>query len=134
MVKYREGYRYQLAEDHLTDIDIKPEYPVCHDYIILTTLGHLIIKEGYAWDGASGPTFDTKSSIRASLVHDALYQMIRLGLLADAYKQQADEELYKRLKEDGMWWWRATAWYEAVDWFGASSIDPQAERSVLCAP
>lgn len=133
-IAYKEGYKYQLEEDYLTQIDIHLPEAIWHDYIVLTSKGSLLIKKGYAWNGASGPTVDSKSSMRGSAVHDALYQLFRLGLLPLRYKQNADEEFYKRLKEDGMWWWRAKAWYEAVEWFGGSSVDPKAERPLLYAP
>ena len=37
----------------------------------------LYISKGYSWDGPSGPAIDTPDWIKASLVHDALYQLIR---------------------------------------------------------
>ena len=53
----------------------------------LNESGCLQIAAGYAWDGASGPTIDTRNSMIASLVHDALYQLIR----EDNYPPAPDE-------------------------------------------
>ena len=39
----------------------------------------ILVEDGYAWDGASGPTVDTRGSFEAALVHDVLYQCMRLG-------------------------------------------------------
>jgi hypothetical protein len=73
----------------------------------------LIIRRGYAWDGASGPTWDTLEAKRASLVHDVLYQMISEGQLPLPAREQADQLFLDLLKEDGMskirrtlWWWQ----------------------------
>ena len=81
-IKYRSGYKYWLAEEYQVKVSIIPENNVPKDkttksFIELTTDGVLTIKKGYAWDGPSGPTLDTKNSMRASLFHDALYQLMR---------------------------------------------------------
>lgn len=70
-IKYRDGYKYQLSEDYQTVIEIKPVEFILTEYIRLDIDGTLSIKEGYAWDGPSGPTVDTKNFMRGSLVHDA---------------------------------------------------------------
>lgn len=37
--------------------------------------GILSIYKHFQWNGASGPVYDTKNVMRASLIHDALYTM-----------------------------------------------------------
>lgn len=133
-MKYRKGYKYQVAEDcsFLTSIhystDIKTEF------IYLFYSGRLHIKSGYAWDGASGPTIDTKSSMRGSLVHDALYQLMRQGLLPISFRKAADEELYKYCVEDGMWKWRARIWYNSVEKYASTAADPTHKKIVYEVP
>lgn len=80
--------------------------------------GHLVIYAGYAWDGCSGPTVDTKSNMRASLVHDCLYQCIREGFLPSTYREEADLWFDRIAKEDGMG--RIRRWYylKALRTFG----------------
>ena len=70
-VSYRKGYKYQLAEDFSQYVAIYPEKDIKTQFIHLAMDGRLTILSGYAWDGPSGPTIDTKSSIRGSLIHDA---------------------------------------------------------------
>lgn len=100
-VYYRTGYRHQLAEDYeiyVAKHGIFPTSPGGNDYVFLTIDGRLMISKGYAWDGASGPAINTRSFVRPSLVHDALYQLIRLGIVTD--RLAADKLLGTMLRED----------------------------------
>ena len=77
--------------------------------------GLLTLAEGYCWDGASGPALDTMNFARASLVHDAVYQLIAHKLLPKKpWKKFADRELVRIAKDDGMPWWRRQWVYAAV--------------------
>ena len=107
-VSYKKGYKYQIVEEYQEDIDVKPLQDIDSDYIDLTAEGRLTLKSGYAWDGPSGPTFDTRNFMRGSLVHDALYQLMREEHLdKDTWRKPADELLRLMCRQDGMWWLRA---------------------------
>jgi len=102
-ISYKKGYKYQLYEDYSTEISIKPGNDIDSDYIALSGEGLILIKKGYAWDGPSGPTIDTPNFMRGSLVHDALYQLMReQKLVKEACRKQADQILQKICEEDGM--------------------------------
>ena len=96
-IRYRSGYKYQLAENYSVFTGIL-HHKIRTDYITLTPSGWLTIKRGYAWDGATGLPSTPKSLMRASLVHDALYQMIRNGLFDD--RAAADEVFFEIAQED----------------------------------
>ena len=115
-------------------VDIKPPRDIASDYIKLTTDGYLMIAVGYCWDGPSGPTVDTKSFMRGSLIHDALYQLLREGYLCADERKLADRELYTACRADGMSYVRAQYTYRAVRWFGADSANPENKRIVQVAP
>ena len=132
-IKYKSGYKYQLVSDFSINIDIV-WYNVSTDYITLNNTGRLIILKGYAWDGPSGPTYDSKNSLRASLVHDSLYQCMRLGLLPSETRVYADEELNKILKEDGMWGIRRWYWMRGVRWFAGSAAREGNIKPTYTAP
>ena len=108
-IKYRSGYKYQLASDVTGQTPIKPEREVDTEFIKLSVDGFIFIKSGYAWDGAS-LVRDTKSAMTASLVHDCFYQLIRQGYLPDSLKLEADLLFYETLRSKGMWVVRAKAW------------------------
>ena len=75
--KKRRRYKFSLAQDFPLQLELRPETEIVTPFIVLTMDGLLTINKGYAWDGPSGPTIDTKSFMRGSLVHDALYQLMR---------------------------------------------------------
>lgn len=132
-IRYRDGYKYQLFETYTVAIAIRPKHDIRTEYISLTTAGILTIFHGYAWDGPSGPTIDTKNFMRGSLVHDALYQLIGEGLLPLSYREQADCELRRICLEDGMSAIRAWWVYQGVHWFGNTAASTP-ERAPIEAP
>lgn len=133
-IKYCDGYKYQLVECYEQQTMILPATAIQAPLITLGTDGRLLIKKSYAWDGASGPTFDTQNSMRASLVHDALYQLMREGLLSLVCRPDVDRLFYELCVEDGMWRWRARLWYWAVKHFALSAAAPENDRKVITAP
>ena len=130
-IKYSGGYKYQLREDAITDVGI-PVHAVT-EWIQLQE-GKLYIRKGYAWDGPSGPTIDTQNFMRGSLVHDALYQLIRLGKLNGCMREEADKILRRICLEDGMSRIRAWWVYQGVKWFGGPCTDGKAEPKIQEAP
>jgi len=114
-------YKYQLRDDYEIQIDITPENKIETDFLILDTDGKLTIKKKYAWDGPSGPTIDTKNFMRGSLVHDALYQLIRLEHVSIEKRKYADDLLKEHCIQDGMSKFRAWYVHKAVRCFGKKS-------------
>ena len=96
----------------------------------MTVDGLITVKRGYVWDGASGPTWDTKNTMLGSLIHDALYQLMRGGLIGQDWRKRADEVLYEILIDKGMWKLRAKIWYRAVRKAAGSA----SKYDVLTAP
>jgi len=120
-MKYRKcrKYKYVLVEDIGYYIDIGVIYE--SDFLRLAA-GTLHIKAGYAWDGPSGPTIDTKNFMRGSLVHDALYQLHREGVLD--CRMKCDKILRQICIEDGMSALRAWWVYRGVRLGGSRSVEP----------
>ena len=133
-IKYREGYKYQLAEDYTIQISIYPIVEIETEFIRLDRDGYLLIRRGYAWDGPSGPTCDTVNSMRGSLVHDALYQLMRQGHLLPELRDEADVIAYKIWREDGMGAFRAALWKRELGKWAANAADPRSKKKVLVAP
>ena len=136
-IEYKRGYKYQLSETYSVDV-WRISATVSWSHLIFAALdktnGILQIERGYAWDGPSGPTIDTKTFMRASLVHDALYQMIRLGVLDKSLREHADKLMRIHCKEDGMN--RARAWwvYWALRLFAGKAAIPESRKKVITAP
>ncbi len=124
-------YKYQLREDYTIKIPIKPEENISTDFIGLGTEGILTIKAKYAWDGPSGPTIDTNNFMRGSLVHDALYQLMREKHIDIDKRDEADQLLKQQCIEDGISRLRAWIVYKAVKWFGKKSALPSDDHTKL---
>lgn len=137
-IRYRKNrsWKYRLSEDYSVQIPILPKEPLCSsgEYVKLGSDGTLTLKRGYAWDGPSGPTIDTTSFMRGSLVHDALYQIMREGLLDLAWREASDELLSVHCIEDGMHPWRARGVYWGLVAFGARFAKPRPLPKTLTAP
>jgi hypothetical protein len=134
-VSYKDGYKYQLKFDYVTDIGILPDSPIDMEYIALSETGKITIRRGYAWDGPSGPTVDTLNFMRGSLVHDALYQLMREGVLdADTRKEPADRLLQSMCKQDGMTSARAWWVYQGVHLFGRPATNSSNTKPLIKAP
>ncbi len=102
-MNYRKikGWKYEL----LDDMECTVEIPVvaANDYIHLNVgcrCSCLEVSAHYAWDGPSGPTFDTPTNMRASCFHDALCQLIGEGLLDKQYRKYGDQLLRTHMLED----------------------------------
>jgi len=120
VISYKSGYKFKLWGRAKAQLHIYPKTQLeVPNWISLHPEGGIVIADGYAWDGASG-AIDTKSIMRASLVHDALYQMIREGL--PIVRKEADKEFYRIMREDGMWWIRAQYIYWTVRLFGKVAL------------
>ena len=103
-MKYRKlkQWKYQLTEQFETQLGFLPFKNYETEFIIFRMDGKLILKKYYAWDGASGPCPDVRQVMIGSLVHDALYQLIRLELLPRYNRKFADLELKKFCFRAGM--------------------------------
>ncbi|MHC4266474.1 MAG: DUF1353 domain-containing protein [Planctomycetota bacterium] len=94
-------------------LELLEEWPeVKWAFIEVEAGGVLTIKKGYRWDGPSVPSWYKKRKYnrlnRATCVHDALYDLMRLGLLPlepnlRNNRTIADCMFFVIAREDGMW-------------------------------
>jgi hypothetical protein len=121
-IRYRSGYKYQLVNDYRVQTSIMPGFDIETEFVELDRSGVLTIRHGYAWDGPSGPTLDTKNFMRGSLVHDALAGLMRdFYISRDAWFTAINRELQKICIEDGMWRLRAWWVFVGVEYIGGKS-------------
>jgi hypothetical protein len=126
-IRYASGYKYQLRAGYavrLPELADSGRAPIITEWIELDPDGTLRLRPGYACDGASGPTYDSRSSMRGAFVHDALYQLMRMGLLHHRWRAPSDRAFHRICLEDGMWPPRAWAWYHLVRIFANPAADP----------
>jgi len=109
--------REEIRQDLVARITAMPA--IKWDFIKLSENGVLTIKKGYRWDGASTPRRNSfrintdLDQIRGSCVHDAIYDLMRLGYLTSddfihhysqvGYKNRllADNIMFMIFREDG---------------------------------
>jgi len=145
-MKYTSGYKYQIAEDYTCFVPFFASDAIRTRFIDLQPMkkdGHLIgllrIRQGYAWDGASGPTYDTSDTMTPSLVHDVGYQLMRNYLLPQSCRSVIDEHLGVMMKEraSNIWGlkqlqrWRANRWVNATHLFAAGAANPKNRKKIV---
>ena len=135
-IEYRSGYKHQLASDYSMKIEIKPKQNINDNgFIKLDKNGNLTVSKGYAWDGMSGPVRDTEENMRATLVHDALYQLMRHNYLdAKDHKEKADKLFKKICIEDGVSEFFAGVYYFVLEHEGKPYTEPRNKKKVRRAP
>lgn len=140
LYKNLKNYKYQLYQDYEIQTAICPvetiSIPESLNFIELKRDGMLKIKKGYAWDGPSGPSYDSKNFMRGSLVHDALYQLMRNNMIGQQYREYADDLLRRICREDGMSLFRSWYVFRGVRMFAgfASEVDLKEEQKICIAP
>jgi len=133
-IRYCRGYEYQLREPAAFVVPIRPGRELSAGLVRLDPCGRLTIDKYFAWDGCSGPLWDDRTNMRACLVHDALYYLMRVGQLSQCHRPVADEILRDMMLADGAWPLLAEFSLWAVDRFGGPCARPENARRILTAP
>ena len=147
-IPYYDGMKYVVATPDHRELQFKLRFRIENECIsnqgeleILNCTDEdgsvhswLCVTDGYPWDGCSGPTIDTKNSMRAGLVHDGLYQLMREGKIPRKHRIQIDNEFETILKEDGMSWFRRNIWETSVNWFAGFASKAKAIKKLMWAP
>ena len=133
-LQYREGYKYQVAKDIWIQTPIIGTL-INEEFFTLHDDGLLFICSGYAWDGASGPTFDTLNSMGPSLIHDVFCQAQRAGQLDyDRWHTKVNLFFKKTCLRNKMWKIRANIWGAAVEFADAGDPSQGVSNPILEAP
>jgi len=129
-VTYQKAWRYTLGKPYSLNFGVKygktlhmgeAQAAASTSFYTLSS-DELKAGSGYAWDGASGPVFQTKNSVEATLVHDIMYQAMAADLVPATRPNRkiADKIFLLILKKNGMGFLRRRLWYAAVRLFGAN--------------
>ena len=135
-IYYKAGYKYQANVSVEIDTGIIPPEPISTEYAHLSLTGVMTIYKGFASDGPSGITIDTPSFMAGAFCHDALYEMLRLGLLpADqGYRKAADKLIRKHCRQNNMTAVRAWYVYHLLRVGGGPASTPEHQRKIMKAP
>ena len=129
-MKYRKGFKYQLATPLRLKTSFRPKIDLVSDFVILRTDGDLELLKGFAWDGPSGPVIDRSSNMKASAGHDGLYRLMRKWMLPHTKWAEADQCYGKWLKEGGAW--NITIWanMKGLALAGGSAAHPKNQAKI----
>ncbi len=132
---YKDKILYQLYKTYKHKTKIRPISDKKAEYIVLKKSGELIISDGYTWDGPTGALFHTKTIMRGSLVHDALYELMRFSELNYIDDRIDADLLFKEICiQSGMCLIRAWLLYIIIRIFGKCRADPAHKRHLRQAP
>ena len=134
-MKYKKGYKYQVAEEDCWMSNVTGLSAV-GDFYKICESGLIIARKGYAYDGPSGPTIDTKTFLRGALFHDIAFQATREG------KIPRNKELFHAWNQmlidicdnAGMWKIRQKWVLFGVDKGSYWATDPKNDNPILEAP
>jgi hypothetical protein len=116
MIQYLNGYKFKLYKDYTIQTTIIG-INVSSTEFNLRSSGELTIYKNFAWNGATN-WIDTNETIRATLVHDVLYQLIRDNYIPREQRILCDKLFYRILIEDKCNKIIAKLMYFAVKKFG----------------
>ncbi len=135
-ITYKGAYKYQLRQDYTVQTGIIPPKPYDRPdhYMRLELDGTLTVRKGYAWDGPSGWLIDTRFNMRASLVHDAFYQLLREKALTKNQKDATDRLFKIMCIADGVFPPFAHIYYLLLKAFAKYATEPASERPERTAP
>lgn len=132
---YADGYKYQMRKNAVAESRVCPGKLINHEYFAISLDGVILVRRGYAWDGASGPAVDDPGTLLPSVFHDVLYQAIRLKLLDPGWREEADQTYKTLCIECGVNPARAKAHYVALRGFGGYyNALPESDYPTKVAP
>jgi hypothetical protein len=129
-MRYSSGYKYQTNSNIIIQTILRPAQSCLIDgYVFLGIDGILHIYRSYAWDGCTNAP-DTDSNLLSGLVHDALYQLMQVGVLDKSFKSDADNMLRDIMISQGSSRIIAAIFHAAVDIFGSLHMKPNKVRTL----
>lgn len=121
-IAFIESDKYLVAKPYNAIAPFKPESTIKTSFCEFLPTGEFTIYAGFLFS-ASFPAINTFESRRAACVHDAMYELMKKGLLPRSYRQAVDQYFYDNLREDGMNILRAWYWHKAVRIGGDNALD-----------
>lgn len=124
-IKYAEvTYKYIILEDWQIKFEQGPEQDIRTEFVDFLQDGTFRLKKGFLCDGPSGPTIDTKTSLKGAFVHDGGYYLLRKKQLGQEWRSFFDNKLEEICIDSGMNPIRAEVWHKMVKDFAAYASKP----------
>ena len=102
VTRLSSNHKYRLIDDVCFDAKIEG-LSASNGYVTIEPNGMLYISKAFTFDGNStGIDIDNEKNLFPSLIHDALYSLLRNGFLDESYKEVADDIYLKLLEKNGV--------------------------------
>ena len=124
-MKYRKGFKYQLAENLILQTTFRPQADVLTKFVVLRISGQLELLEGFCFDGPSGPVIDRRENMRGAAGHDGLYRLMRKGLIDHKRWREADLLFGKWIRQDGAWAFTEWVYVKGLSLAQGSAANPR---------
>jgi len=138
MKLFKRDFKYVTVHtEHFQLRHLRPKYAIKWMWLSLATNGLLIVRWGFPTDGPSGPTLDTKKTIKGATVHDALCQLAAQGLFGEVTEELRDQinaEADIVWDSSGMAQWRTEIWEATLDKFGDFAMMPGNKWEIIDVP
>jgi len=122
-IQYLAGIKYRLDKPYRLKVKLNSDNIVCRH--VSYTDGELLIDREFVWDGVTGMWINESAAMRGSLVHDAIYHLIRECGIDDSNAKIADDLLYQFSREDGVSWTLAQIMHYTTKYLGPYGRDPK---------
>ena len=140
-MKYQKVQGFRVVEAWSYQTDIATDRTIETQYVDLIE-GLLVMKPGFCFEGSiPGPRwfakllgFIGKKSKRGYCGHDAVYDLIKNGLLEPFWKEAADALMHEIHLKDKMSRPAAKIVYRSVVAFADFAIDPANRSKMMTAP
>tara|TARA_R110000851_G_scaffold22894_2_gene67597 strand:- start:14486 stop:14890 length:405 start_codon:yes stop_codon:yes gene_type:complete len=120
---------YRIYKDEVIHTGITIAEDINLKFLSMTTFGVLTLKEGYAWNGVTGG-IDDKTNMVPSAEHDALFQLISLGLLPVALRHVANDRYINNCKKRKMGGFRRWTHKSILDKLSHLFCKPEKPRRI----
>jgi len=124
-----DARRYQLLQGAVVQTGIELDAYAYRADCSLSPAGVLVLHKAFTWDGPSRPAVQTRDFLRASAYHDAMYRLMRAGVLSLDARPAADSLYMHTAVCDGAPRWRAALQFLALRLFGRSAARPRIDAT-----
>ena len=123
---------YELTRPVVREVTGIEGHNFSSEVIVLNPNGKLALFPPFRWNGRSKPAVNTANTLLSSSIHDALYELIIIGVLPKSVRVLADLLMRTMDEENGVHFFRRWYSHVALRLFGRGKDSRNyAERTIV---